>query len=125
MQERPRPLKKEIAWCLLAEPARLEVRSTNRPAHGNSERQAGLVQHSDSARRRATDRHRACAGPGRRATFARSAMDDLARATAAVNRALRERDENTSAHSGRTCGLAMETGHACGLSPDDLATLEL
>jgi len=52
-------------------------------------------------------------------------MDDLARATAAVNRALRERDENTSAHSGRTCGLALETGQAWGLSPDDLATLEL
>ena len=52
-------------------------------------------------------------------------MEDLARATAAVNRALRERDENTSAHSGRTCGLAMETGQACGLSPEDLATLEL
>ena len=52
-------------------------------------------------------------------------MDDLARATAAVNRALRERDENTSAHSGRTCCLALETGQACGLSPDDLATLKL
>jgi len=34
-------------------------------------------------------------------------MEDLARATAAVDRALRERDENTSAHSGRTCGLAL------------------
>ena len=52
-------------------------------------------------------------------------MDDLARATAAVNRALRERDENTSAHSGRTCGLALETGDACGLSADDMATLKL
>ncbi len=52
-------------------------------------------------------------------------MEDLARATAAVNRALRERDENTSAHSGRTCGLALETGQACGLSDDDLATLKL
>ena len=52
-------------------------------------------------------------------------MDDLARATAAVNRALRERDENTSEHSGRTCCLALETGRACGLSADDLATLKL
>jgi HD-GYP domain-containing protein (c-di-GMP phosphodiesterase class II) len=52
-------------------------------------------------------------------------MEDLARATAAVDRALRERDENTSAHSGRTCGLALETGQACGLSDDDLATLKL
>jgi len=52
-------------------------------------------------------------------------MEDLARATAAVNRALRERDENTSDHSGRTCGLALETGRACGLSDDDLATLKL
>jgi HD-GYP domain-containing protein (c-di-GMP phosphodiesterase class II) len=52
-------------------------------------------------------------------------MEDLARATAAVNRALRERDENTSAHSGRTCGLALEIGQACGLSDDDLATLKL
>jgi len=41
-------------------------------------------------------------------------MEDLARATAAVNRALRERDENTSAHSGRTCCLALETGQSCG-----------
>ena len=54
-----------------------------------------------------------------------SAMEDLARATAAVNRALRERDENTSAHSGRTCALALEIGEACGLSADDLATLKL
>jgi len=52
-------------------------------------------------------------------------MEDLARATAAVNRALRERDENTSAHSGRTCGLALETGQACGLSAEDMATLKL
>jgi HD-GYP domain-containing protein (c-di-GMP phosphodiesterase class II) len=54
-----------------------------------------------------------------------SAMEDLARATAAVNRALRERDENTSAHSGRTCFLALEIGEACALSADDLATLRL
>lgn len=52
-------------------------------------------------------------------------MEDLARETAAVIRALRERDENTSAHSGRTCGLALETGRACGLSSSDLATLKL
>jgi HD-GYP domain-containing protein (c-di-GMP phosphodiesterase class II) len=52
-------------------------------------------------------------------------MEDLARATAAVNRALRERDENTSAHSGRTCHLALETGEACGLSADDMVTLKL
>jgi HD-GYP domain-containing protein (c-di-GMP phosphodiesterase class II) len=52
-------------------------------------------------------------------------MEDLARATAAVHRALRERDENTSDHSGRTCCLALETGQACGLSADDLATLKL
>ena len=52
-------------------------------------------------------------------------MEDLVRATAAVNRALRERDESTSEHSGRTCCLALETGQACGLSADDLATLRL
>ena len=52
-------------------------------------------------------------------------MEDLARATAAVERALRERDENTSAHSGRTCGLALEIGQACDLPADDLATLKL
>ena len=52
-------------------------------------------------------------------------MKDLARETAAVIRALRERDENTSEHSGRTCELALETGRACGLSASDLATLRL
>jgi HD-GYP domain-containing protein (c-di-GMP phosphodiesterase class II) len=52
-------------------------------------------------------------------------MKDLARETAAVIRALRERDENTSAHCGRTCGLAVETAQGCGLSASDLATLKL
>jgi len=52
-------------------------------------------------------------------------MNDLARETAAVIRALRERDENTSAHCGRTCALSVETGKACGLSSSDLATLKL
>jgi len=52
-------------------------------------------------------------------------MKDLARETAAVIRALRERDENTSEHSGRTCELALETGRACGMSSGDLATLKL
>ena len=52
-------------------------------------------------------------------------MADLARETAAVIRALRERDENTSEHCGRTCELALETGRACGMSSSDLATLKL
>ena len=52
-------------------------------------------------------------------------MDDLARGAAAVIRALRERDENTSAHCARTCELALETGKACALSSDDLAILKL
>jgi len=49
----------------------------------------------------------------------------FARETAAVIRALRERDENTSEHCGRTRALAVETGKACGLSSDELITLEL
>jgi len=53
------------------------------------------------------------------------AVEDLARETAAVVRALRERDENTSAHCGRTRELAFETGRACGLASSDLATLKL
>jgi HD-GYP domain-containing protein (c-di-GMP phosphodiesterase class II) len=52
-------------------------------------------------------------------------MHDLARETAAVVRALRERDENTAEHSGRTCALALETGRAFGLSSRELATLKL
>jgi HD-GYP domain-containing protein (c-di-GMP phosphodiesterase class II) len=52
-------------------------------------------------------------------------MKDLAQQTAAVIRALRERDDNTSAHCGRTCGLALEIGRAWGLPSDDLATLTL
>jgi HD-GYP domain-containing protein (c-di-GMP phosphodiesterase class II) len=52
-------------------------------------------------------------------------MSDFARETAAVIRALRERDESTSAHCGRTCALSVETGKACGLSSSDLATLKL
>jgi len=52
-------------------------------------------------------------------------MTDLARETAAVVRALHERDENTSEHCGRTSGLALETGRACGLSASELATLKL
>jgi HD-GYP domain-containing protein (c-di-GMP phosphodiesterase class II) len=52
-------------------------------------------------------------------------MNDFARETAAVFRALRERDQNTSDHCGRTCALSVETGKACGLSSSDLATLKL
>lgn len=52
-------------------------------------------------------------------------MSDLTRETAAVIRALRERDQNTSAHCARTCALSVETGKACGLSSSDLATLKL
>jgi len=50
-------------------------------------------------------------------------MNKFARETAAVLRALRERDENTFAHSERACVLAVETGRACGLSSAELATL--
>ena len=50
-------------------------------------------------------------------------VDELSRETAAVLRALRERDENTSAHCGRTCALALETGRACALSSAELAVL--
>jgi len=52
-------------------------------------------------------------------------MTAFARETAAVIRALRERDENTSEHCTRTCALAVETGIACGLSAADLVTLKL
>ena len=50
-------------------------------------------------------------------------MDEFNRETAAVLRALRERDENTSAHCERTCALSVETGRACGLSSEELAVL--
>jgi len=50
-------------------------------------------------------------------------VNELSRETAAVLRALRERDENTSAHCGRTCALALETGRACALSTEELAVL--
>ena len=75
-----------------------------------------------------TDRAPPRSGPctlRERVRHSRAPMEDLARATAAVIRALRERDENTSAHSGRTSCLALETGQAFGLSSDDLATLRL
>jgi HD-GYP domain-containing protein (c-di-GMP phosphodiesterase class II) len=52
-------------------------------------------------------------------------VGDLARETVAIIRALRERDENTSEHCGRTRELALETGRACGISSRDLATLKL
>jgi HD-GYP domain-containing protein (c-di-GMP phosphodiesterase class II) len=50
-------------------------------------------------------------------------MNELDRETAAVLRALRERDENTFAHCDRTCALSVETGRALGLSSEDLAVL--
>ena len=50
-------------------------------------------------------------------------MDRLTRETAAVLRALRERDENTSAHCDRTCALALATGRAFALCAEDLAVL--
>ena len=52
-------------------------------------------------------------------------MDEFERETAAVLRALRERDEKTSDHCGRTCALAVEMGKALGLPSADLATLKL
>jgi HD-GYP domain-containing protein (c-di-GMP phosphodiesterase class II) len=52
-------------------------------------------------------------------------MSDFAREMAAVIRALRERDQDTSDHCGRTCALSVETGKACGLSSNELATLKL
>jgi HD-GYP domain-containing protein (c-di-GMP phosphodiesterase class II) len=50
-------------------------------------------------------------------------MDEFIRETAAVLRALRERDENTFAHCDRTCALSVETGRTFGLSTRDLAIL--
>ena len=50
-------------------------------------------------------------------------MDELTRETAAVLRALRERDENTFAHCDRTCALSVETGRTFALSSPDLAVL--
>jgi HD-GYP domain-containing protein (c-di-GMP phosphodiesterase class II) len=50
-------------------------------------------------------------------------MDEITRNTAAVLRALGERDDNTSAHCGRTSALSVETGRAFGLSSDDLTVL--
>ena len=52
-------------------------------------------------------------------------LDEFARETAAVLRALHERDEKTSDHCGRTCALAQATGEALGLLPAELATLRL
>jgi len=52
-------------------------------------------------------------------------MGDLVRETVAVIQALRERDENTSEHCGRTRELALQTGRACGISSSELATLKL
>lgn len=51
--------------------------------------------------------------------------EELTRETAAVQRALEERDGNTSAHSSRACALAVELGRALGLLPDELRVLEL
>src|SRR6478752_5036463 len=50
-------------------------------------------------------------------------MNRFERETAALLRALRERDENTSVHSDRTCALSIETGRACGLSSRELSVL--
>ncbi|HEY5807488.1 MAG TPA: HD domain-containing phosphohydrolase [Povalibacter sp.] len=52
-------------------------------------------------------------------------MDHLELETAAVLRALRERDVDTFAHCNRTCALAIETGKVMGLSSQDLTTLRL
>ena len=49
----------------------------------------------------------------------------LERETAAVLSALRERDENTFEHCGRTSALAVETGRAVGVSSADVAVLRL
>jgi len=50
-------------------------------------------------------------------------MDEFTRETAAVLRALRERDENTYAHCDRTCALSVETGRAFAIASEDLAVL--
>lgn len=52
-------------------------------------------------------------------------MEHLALETAAVLRALRERDANTSAHCDRTSALSLETGKALSLSSQELTTLRL
>ena len=52
-----------------------------------------------------------------------AAMNEFTRDTAAVLRALRERDEPTFAHCDRTCALCLETGRTFGLSTQDLAVL--
>lgn len=50
---------------------------------------------------------------------------EFARETAAVLRALHERDGDTSVHCSRTCALSIETGRALGLPSTELATLRL
>jgi HD-GYP domain-containing protein (c-di-GMP phosphodiesterase class II) len=52
-------------------------------------------------------------------------VEDLAKVTSALVRALRERDDNTGAHSDRTADLSLELGRACRLSTADLAILAL
>jgi HD-GYP domain-containing protein (c-di-GMP phosphodiesterase class II) len=52
-----------------------------------------------------------------------AALSELTRETAAVLRALRERDENTFAHCDRTCALCVETGRTLGLTGRELAVL--
>jgi HD-GYP domain-containing protein (c-di-GMP phosphodiesterase class II) len=52
-------------------------------------------------------------------------MEGLAKVISALVRALRERDDNTGAHSDRTAGLALELGRACRLSAAELGTLAL
>jgi HD-GYP domain-containing protein (c-di-GMP phosphodiesterase class II) len=52
-------------------------------------------------------------------------MNPLAYQTAAVLRALRERDEGTFAHCDRTSSLAIATGKALKLAAEDLDTLRL
>ena len=51
------------------------------------------------------------------------AIDALVRETAALLSALRERDRDTHAHSGRTSALAVEVGQACGLDEVGLYAL--
>jgi HD-GYP domain-containing protein (c-di-GMP phosphodiesterase class II) len=50
-------------------------------------------------------------------------MNELGRRTAAVARAVRERDESTFTHCDRTCALALHTGRSIGLAADELGVL--
>jgi HD-GYP domain-containing protein (c-di-GMP phosphodiesterase class II) len=54
-----------------------------------------------------------------------SIINELAQGTNALIAALRARDDNTSAHSSRSCSLALELGRSCDLTTPELATLSL